>query len=67
MTTLKKRGNYPYLNSDISEGINPSIIDPVIKRHMDLIDNFSYVTFDLARFPNSNISKIYISDKPQLN
>jgi hypothetical protein len=34
---------------------------------MDLIDNFSYVTFDLARLHNSNISKLYISDKPQLN
>jgi hypothetical protein len=61
-------GNYPFLNAkDYGPFIYPSVVDPVISKHLHTIDTWTYVTYDLARVSSLGISNLYASDKPRIN
>ena len=66
LMNLQKKGSYLIINSDEFEAVKPEIFDPVIRQHMDKIESFSYVSYDLARTANQEIKSIKASDRARI-
>lgn len=56
LTQLKKQGAYFMLESDFVGGIQPSIVEPILKKHEDKIASFTMVTPDVKQIKTAGIS-----------
>ena len=51
LQTLQKEGAYFIFKSDDLSLLTPQLFDPIIQRHAELIESFTYITPDLKNDP----------------
>lgn len=67
LLNLKQKGTYLALSASTAGIIDPGVFDSILRRHMDKIDSFAYVSGQLARYEPAKISTIEASDRARIN
>jgi hypothetical protein len=55
LLTLKDAGSVLSVTDKNGNAIKPYYFDPILYEHMDIIEDFAYITYDLKRVANKNI------------
>lgn len=66
MKTYKQYGSFPMLNARSYRVLQPNKTDSILMSHMDKIEDFAWISYDLSRQPLSNSKDIIASDLPQI-
>lgn len=68
LVTLSYQGSYPNLIADnVGPYLMPSRLDPLIKQNLDIIDSFTYITYDILKLKATEISNMIASDNSRIN
>ena len=59
---LEKRGTLPMLSTADTTALRPDLIEPIFFRNQHVLEDFSFVTFEIVREDQTSIQKALASD-----
>ena len=62
-----RTGTYPQLHSSDQSLLKMKDIDPVLKKHQDIIHDFTYITPDIKGLSKAGLLSIKTSDSARIN